>query len=133
MTMPSRSHGAGGAGEPGRALAQAMGGHEGRLVRLGGWLFVRRGWLPLLALPVLLFPSPYELRPGWQRLAIAGVPPALGEALRLWAVGYAGPRTRTRLPCGRLKDLVTTGPFAYVRNPIYLGNCLLAAGLILLF
>src|SRR5207249_2937611 len=36
-------------------------------------------------------------------------------------------------PDGKLKDLVTTGPYARVRNPIYLGNCLIGGGVVLVF
>jgi len=49
-----------------------------------------------------------------------------GEAIRLWAVHHIGVISRTRSP--RLGPLVTTGPFALVRNPLYLGNIALWVG-----
>ncbi len=51
---------------------------------------------------------------------------ALGEGVRLWAVLHIGAISRTR--SDRLGPLIATGPFAHVRNPLYLGNILLWAG-----
>ncbi len=52
----------------------------------------------------------------------------IGELLRFWAVSVAGGETRTtRIPHGR-GDLVTDGPFAYLRNPMYVGNLIIYSG-----
>ena len=51
-----------------------------------------------------------------------------GELLRLWGVSIAGSETRTTGPVGGTY-LITRGPFAHVRNPLYLGNMLLYLGL----
>jgi protein-S-isoprenylcysteine O-methyltransferase Ste14 len=50
-----------------------------------------------------------------------------GEWLRLWGVSYAGSETRTTGTVGGTY-LVISGPFAYVRNPLYLGNILIYFG-----
>jgi protein-S-isoprenylcysteine O-methyltransferase Ste14 len=50
-----------------------------------------------------------------------------GEGVRLWAVGYAGSATRTRHVGA--PSLITCGPYAFVRNPIYVGNFILSLGL----
>jgi len=51
---------------------------------------------------------------------------AAGELLRLAAVSYTGPAIRNEeIYRG---ELVTNGPFAYLRNPVYFGNLLLYSG-----
>jgi protein-S-isoprenylcysteine O-methyltransferase Ste14 len=94
-------------------------------VRLGGWLFKRRTALPVpIALILLLVPSP---RPETSGLFWAGVVTvAAGEILRLWAVFHIGVISRTRSE--RLGPLVSSGPFGWVRNPLYIGNMLLWIG-----
>ena len=42
----------------------------------------------------------------------------LGEAIRLWSHGYLR----------KAKELATDGPYAYVRNPLYVGNFLIGLG-----
>ncbi len=52
---------------------------------------------------------------------------AIGESLRFWGVSIAGSETRTT---GRVGGtfLITNGPFAHTRNPLYLGNMFMYAG-----
>jgi len=97
-----------------------------RLVRAGGWLFRRWTSLPLpLALALLLIPSGNAS--GAPALLLLGATIAgAGELLRLWAVRHIGVISRTR--SDRLGPLVSTGPFAFVRNPLYLGNIALWVG-----
>lgn len=52
----------------------------------------------------------------------------IGEGIRLWGVSIAGSETRTTGPVGGT-FLITRGPFAHVRNPLYLGNMLLYLGI----
>ncbi|MDI6803436.1 MAG: isoprenylcysteine carboxylmethyltransferase family protein [Bacteroidota bacterium] len=44
-----------------------------------------------------------------------------GEFIRLWGVSIAGSETRTTNSVGS-SQLVTSGPFSYLRNPLYFGN-----------
>lgn len=57
-------------------------------------------------------------RPGPLTLAIGGAIALPGLALRAWAMGHL-----------RKNDyLATTGPYAYTRNPLYLGSFVMGAG-----
>jgi protein-S-isoprenylcysteine O-methyltransferase Ste14 len=51
-----------------------------------------------------------------------------GEYLRFWGVSWAGSETRTTGGAGGT-FLIISGPFAYVRNPLYVGNILLYVGI----
>jgi protein-S-isoprenylcysteine O-methyltransferase Ste14 len=96
------------------------------LVKLGGWLFKHRTALPLPIAIVLLAAPSSTAGPtlGFQVLGVALV--VTGEAIRLWAVRHIGVISRTR--SDRLGPLVDTGPFALVRNPLYVGNIALWTG-----
>ncbi len=51
----------------------------------------------------------------------------IGECIRFWGVSIAGAETRTTGTVGGTY-LITNGPFAYVRNPLYVGNMLVYIG-----
>lgn len=55
----------------------------------------------------------------------------VGEAVRLWAAGHIGRVSRTR--GSAVGPLVETGPYAVVRNPLYIGNIFLFLGFGLIF
>src|ERR1700694_5338388 len=80
--------------------------------------------LPAVALGALGNTSPFSIALG---LPIA----FLGEAVRCWAVGYSGVTTRgdhVEAPA-----LITAGPYAHVRNPLYVGNFITALGFAIAF
>ena len=53
-----------------------------------------------------------------------------GLGVRAWAAGFAGRHTRSSNIEG--SKLATAGPYAHVRNPIYLGSVILGFGMVLL-
>jgi protein-S-isoprenylcysteine O-methyltransferase Ste14 len=94
--------------------------------RLGGWLFRQRTWLPLPLVAALLLVPPESDAPGAPLWITGALVVAIGEGIRLWAVHHIGAISRTR--SDRLGPLVSTGPFALIRNPLYVGNIFLWAG-----
>ena len=97
------------------------------LVRLGGWLFRKRTSIPLPVVLALLVVPPRAADAGSSALLYAGLAVvAGGEWLRLWGVHHIGAVSRTR--SDRLGPLIDSGPFALVRNPLYIGNILLWVG-----
>jgi protein-S-isoprenylcysteine O-methyltransferase Ste14 len=112
-----------GSGGPDRA---ALRDSSDTLTRLGGWLFRHRTSLPLPVALAILTLRVGEAPPSAGLLAAGVAITALGEALRLWGVRHIGAISRTRST--RLGPLVDTGPFAIVRNPLYIGNIALWAG-----
>ncbi len=90
-------------------------------------VFGRRG--TLLALPAVALVA--FGRPNPRSIAL-GLPVAFaGEALRCWAVGYSGVTTRAAHVTA--PQLITAGPYAYTRNPLYVGNFVTALGFTLAF
>jgi protein-S-isoprenylcysteine O-methyltransferase Ste14 len=97
------------------------------MVRAGGWLFRKRTSIPLpIVLALLLVPAPPpDARAAWITwVGVALI--AAGELIRMWGVHHIGSVSRTRSE--RLGPLIDHGPFAKVRNPLYIGNVLLWVG-----
>src|SRR5574341_1036221 len=87
--------------------------------------FNYRSYTPIpLLLAILIWANPSSAS-----LAVGLVLTMIGESLRIWAVRHAGGATRTTGRPGAGAELITHGPFAYVRNPLYLGNFILSFGL----
>ena len=60
----------------------------------------------------------WRARPSWTCLAAGMVILAIGIALRAYASGYVR----------KSSEVTTTGPYAFTRNPLYLGSLIIAAG-----
>ena len=95
--------------------------------RIGAVLFRNRSWLPVpFVLVALLAPSHAN---GYNWL-IGFVPIVIGEWIRLAGVAAAGTVTRRR--SRDVQRLVTYGIFAWVRNPLYVGNFLIWMGFVVI-
>lgn len=87
-------------------------------------LFTYRSYTPLPFLALLIvYAQPTALS-----LAIGFFFVLCGEALRFWGVAYAGSLTRVTGSVGA-PEVVMAGPFAHVRNPLYVGNILTYLGI----
>jgi protein-S-isoprenylcysteine O-methyltransferase Ste14 len=86
---------------------------------LGRVLFRLRNLLASLPLVYALFATTLEWKDTWSCWAIAVALAALGVVMRAWATCHCGYST------GEKKTLAFTGPYAWIRNPLYVGNLLL--------
>jgi len=92
---------------------------------LGNLFFKWRSYTPIpLLLATLILAKPTLLT-----ITLGLLVALTGELTRIWAVAYAGGATRTLEP--GVGNLITGGPFSYVRNPLYVGNLLLSLGVCL--
>ena len=94
--------------------------------RLGGWLFRHRTSLPLPVAIAILTLRIGETPPSALLVGTGVAITVAGELIRLWGVHHIGAISRTR--SDRLGPLVASGPFALVRNPLYVGNIALWVG-----
>jgi protein-S-isoprenylcysteine O-methyltransferase Ste14 len=86
-------------------------------------LFSLRSYTPIpFLLVMVIFAKPTAMS-----MVVGVVVMALGETMRFVGVGYAGPLTRVTGEVGA-PELIVSGPFALVRNPLYVGNMFLYVG-----
>ncbi|RYZ49155.1 MAG: isoprenylcysteine carboxylmethyltransferase family protein [Proteobacteria bacterium] len=96
-------------------------------VKTGEWFFKARDYTPIpLILLLLVFCKATALTATLGLILIA-----FGELFRIYSVAFIGTVSRTRSHSTGQK-LITSGPFAYVRNPLYVGNFGITAGIALL-
>ena len=101
------------------------------LIPVGKVVFANRLLLGLFVVAIAAF----FVRPAYPGSAeedvVKGISVILviaGVILRAWAAGCAGNHTRTsNIEAGKL---ATNGPYAFVRNPIYLGSIVLGVGMV---
>jgi protein-S-isoprenylcysteine O-methyltransferase Ste14 len=99
---------------------------QSRAARIGARLFRYRGFLPVPFLLIPLLAPARQTTRGW---LIGVLFIAVGEAIRLAGVAAAGTVTRRR--SRDVQRLVTYGAFAWMRNPLYVGNFLIWIGFVI--
>lgn len=107
--------------------ASVSAAEQSRSARFGGVLFRNRSWLPVLFLAIPLFVPGHMSVAEW---IVGGVAIVIGEWVRLAGVAAAGTVTRRR--SRNVQRLVTYGVFAWVRNPLYVGNFLIWMGFVVI-
>ncbi|HEV7179490.1 MAG TPA: isoprenylcysteine carboxylmethyltransferase family protein [Candidatus Baltobacteraceae bacterium] len=100
---------------------------DARTDELQALVFKNRGALLTIPAAILAaFGKPSALS------VTVGLPLAIaGELVRCWAVGYSGVTTRGDEVTA--PNLITAGPYAHVRNPLYVGNFVTALGFAIAF
>lgn len=126
-------------GGPARGLSRRKTGVRG--AEWGRWIFRHRGFIfaPLggiLFLQALVSYWQAVGKPtgprGWVAWLVALGLIALGLSVRVHVAGRARPGTSSRGSTFEASQLITTGMYAYVRNPLYLANVMIWTALALL-
>ena len=86
-------------------------------------VFKARGWLMSPPLLFVLLSRHYEYESDWLTFGLGGAIFAFALLLRIWAQMHLRHRLTVHT------SLTTTGPYAHVRNPLYVGNTLMFLGL----
>ena len=94
-------------------------------VDIGERLFEWRDYTPIPLIILVLFAS----EPTVRSAVLGTVITILGELIRIYSVAFIGSVSRTRNVETAGAALITGGPFAYVRNPLYVGNFFITFGL----
>lgn len=93
------------------------------VIDIGERLFSWRDYTPIVLIVILFLiaqPTVFSSTLGTLLLVV-------GEAIRLYSVAFIGPVSRTRSD-SLGESLMTKGPYAVVRNPIYVGNFFITMG-----
>jgi len=94
-----------------------------KLQKLGEILFRLRDYTPIpVGVAAILYANPTACS-----LAFGAIVSLIGEVIRAYGVAFIGTISRTRSYSNG--QLVSSGPFSVLRNPLYLGNLGLSLGI----
>ncbi len=107
--------------------------HPAWMLASGNALFrIRNGLFPVIYVLLALFTRPAQFmgNPAWDRIVMTiGVLIALvGQAFRLFVIGFAYIKRGGKKRKVYAENLVVEGLYAHSRNPMYVGNFLIACG-----
>ena len=91
---------------------------------IGAKLFELRDYTPIPLILLLLFLG--EPKVGSATLGVLVI--VFGELFRIYAVSFIGSVSRTRNTSTTGGNLISEGPFGWVRNPLYVGNFFITLG-----
>jgi len=98
---------------------------EWNFVDIGEKLFEWRDYTPIPLIVLVLFTADPSVRSATAGTLLV----VLGELIRVYSVAFIGMVSRTRNTGSAGAKLITTGPFAHVRNPLYVGNFCITLGM----
>lgn len=99
-------------------------------VEARAWYFAHRGFIPIPLYASMAYWFSHHHGFVWEKIVPGLALIAAGVALRLASVRYLGRSARTRQE--KAARLLTSGPYAWTRNPIYLATLLIVGGFALL-
>lgn len=97
------------------------------MLKVGEIFFKLRDYTPIPFIVLMLIYGSQTA--DFKMLGIGTAMAVVGELIRIYGVAYIGGVSRTRT-FSTGQNLITGGPFSHVRNPLYIGNLFLSAGLV---
>ena len=108
-------------------ISQNQDNYESPVLDIGRKLFELRDYTPIPLIVLVLFFA----QPSVRTATIGTLLAVFGELFRIYSVAFIGSVSRTRNTSTTGSALITSGPFAWIRNPLYVGNALITLGVAL--